>query len=324
MWQKILGGSADDYALSILQTLDGGYVAGGFSISADGNVSGNHGMADYWLVKLDDTGHIVWQKTYGGSLDDILMSIIQTSDSGYMLCGYTNSSDGDVTANYGNYDVWIIKVSKTGAIIWQKNYGGSGTDIVSNIERAPDNGFVIAATSASLDHDVKGIHDIGGTSDLWIFKIDPSGNLLWQKCMGGSSDDRAAHVVTTNDGGYIVTGTVESSDSDILGYHGGYGDIWIVKLNDDVSGVQPIVSELPHLIKVYPTVTDGIVHIAAPESCGIIRIKAWNTIGQEIPVMSRSFGNDLQVSFDNTPQGIYFLNITADATTENFRIIYRR
>ena len=120
------GGYETDIAQSIQQTSDSGYIVAGYSNSNDGNVTDNHGKNDYWIVKLDSSGKIQWQKSLGGSDDDRAYSIHQTSDGGYIAAGTSNSNDGDITDNHGieNSDYWIVKLDKNGKIQWQKSLGG--------------------------------------------------------------------------------------------------------------------------------------------------------------------------------------------------------
>jgi PKD repeat protein len=120
-WKKALGGSGNDLAQSIQQTTDGGYIVFGYTTSNDGDVSGNHGYVDYWMVKLNSSGTIQWQKTLGGTGQegynnipfevDGAHSIQQTTDSGYILAGYSKSNDGDVSENHGNFDYWVVKLA---------------------------------------------------------------------------------------------------------------------------------------------------------------------------------------------------------------------
>jgi hypothetical protein len=113
-WKKSFGGTNDDIANSIQQTNDGGYIIAGYSASTNGDVTGNHGfLTDFWIVKLASTGSIEWQKSLGGSDIDFGNSIQQTSDGGYIVAGYSASTNGDVTGNHGSSDYWIIKLSST-------------------------------------------------------------------------------------------------------------------------------------------------------------------------------------------------------------------
>ena len=229
-WQKSLGGSDGDAATSIQQTTDGGYIVAGISESIDGDVSGNHGGQDYWIVKLDANGNLTWQKSLGGSSGDYDTSIRQTLDGGYIVAGRSSSFDGEVTGNHGGGDFWIIKLAADGTLLWQKCLGGSYTDGAYAIQQTIDGGYIVAGQSESNDGDVTGNH---GGDDFWIVKLDSTGNLSWQKSLGGSNDDEAYSIQQTTDGGYIVAGTSKSINGDITGNHGG-DDYWVVKL--DASG----------------------------------------------------------------------------------------
>lgn len=227
VWEQALGGSQLDNGRSIEQTSDGGYIVAGYSSSNDGNVSGNNGGNDFWVVKLNASGSIVWQKSLGGSQVDVANSVQQTSDGGYIIAGYSTSSDGDVSMNYGGQDVWVVKLDSFGNISWEKNYGGSTTDEARSIKQTSDGGYIFTGISASNDVDVSGNN---GWYDVWVVKINSLGNLIWQKCLGGSVSDYGESVKQTSDGGYIVAGYTDSNDGDVIGNNGGR-DCWVVKLD---------------------------------------------------------------------------------------------
>jgi hypothetical protein len=229
VWQKCFGGSNDDEARSIQQT-DGGYVVAGISSSNDGDVTGNHGNEDYWVVKLDENGEIVWRKCFGGSGNDEVWSLLRTSDGGYIVTGDSNSIDGDISGNHGGQeDGWIIKLDGDGDIEWQKCVGGTRADGTTSVVQTPDGGYVIAGESSSNDGDVSGNH--GGGDDVWIVKLSGRGVIEWQKCFGGSRYEDAYSIYQTDDGGYVFAGPSDSTDGDISENqnHGGL-DYWIVKL----------------------------------------------------------------------------------------------
>ncbi|HNP32517.1 MAG TPA: T9SS type A sorting domain-containing protein [Flavobacterium sp.] len=235
-WQKSLGGTNTDEARCIQLTSDGGYIVAGDSNSINVNVTGNHGGPDYWVVKLDANRNIQWQKSFGGTSTDIANSIQNTPDGGYIVAGQSNSNNGDVTANHGGIDYWIVKLDVTGTIQWQKSLGGSGNDVANAIQITTDNGYVVAGYSQSDDGDVTGHHGVSGQADIWIVKLDATGNVLWQKSLGGSGDDNANAIQNTSDGGYIVAGSTNSFEGDITENHGSY-DYWVVKL-DAVGTIQ--------------------------------------------------------------------------------------
>lgn len=228
-WQKALGGSGADNALEIQQTLDGGFIVAGDSNSNNGNLTSNNGSCDAWIVKLDTTGNIEWQKNYGGSNCEYLSSIKQTNDGGYIFAATTYSNDGDVMGNQGGSDYWIVKINSLGTIEWQKTYGGSGFDAVYNIQITNDGGYVFAGGANSNNGDVSGNH---GLADFWIVKTNLMGVIEWQKALGGSYMDRASKIINTIDNGYVVAGLTTSNDGDVSGlYNFGFSDFWIVKLN---------------------------------------------------------------------------------------------
>jgi len=226
-WQKSFGGSAQDVSHSVQQTSDGGYIVSGFSQGNDGDITGNHGSLDYWIIKLDGTGNLSWQKSFGGSFEEQANSIQETSDGGFIIAGFSTSNDGDVSGNNGNADFWIVKIDSSGNILWQKSLGGAGGEIAYSIQQTSDGGYIAAGYSYSNDGDVSGNH---GGADYWIVKLDGMGNLTWQKTLGGYYDDIATSIQQTTDGGYIVTGFSGSNDGDITDSRGGF-DYWVVKLN---------------------------------------------------------------------------------------------
>ncbi len=228
-WQKTLGGSGEDEPMCIKQTMDKGYIIAGETESNDGDISSNNGIGDYWIVKLDSAGSIQWQKTLGGSNEDVARSILQTSDGGYIVAGESMGGGPNVIGNHGLSDYWIVKLDGYGIIQWQKSYGGSDYDAAYSFKQTSDNGYIIAGYTRSNNGDVTGCH--GSTAyDCWIVKIDSIGVLQWQKALGGSNYDVAHDVEQTNDGSYIIIGTTYSYDGDITMNHGNY-DCWIIKLN---------------------------------------------------------------------------------------------
>jgi hypothetical protein len=237
VWQKSLGGFLNDTPRAIQSVASGCIVAGSTS-SNDGDVTGNHGNNDYWVVKLDSAGNLEWQKAYGGISGDDCNSLDKTADGGFVLLGSTNSSSGDVTVNYGYADYWVVKCDSVGTLQWQKSFGGSDQDFGYSIEETSDGGFILAGTSNSSNGDVTGNH---GNLDYWVVKLDLIGNLVWQKSLGGSSNETAVsvHETKTAFDGYLVAGESYSTDGNVTGHHGvsSNHDFWLVKL-DSVGTLQ--------------------------------------------------------------------------------------
>ena len=228
-WEKNFGGSDNDIATAVLQTPDGGYIVAGGSVSFDVQVSGNHGMEDAWILRLDASGNLLWAKTFGGSLNDRAESISPTADGDYVIAGYSESNDGDLNGNQGDFDYWIFKINANGNLLWSRNYGGSLADFGFDAKQTPDGGYLMAGSTFSSNGNVSGNK---GFYDYWIIKLDPNGNLLWQKNFGGAGEERAYSVVLTNDGGAAIAGASNSAGGDLPGNSGSY-DYWIIKIDSN-------------------------------------------------------------------------------------------
>ena len=228
-WQKMIGGSKSEYAQSIDITPDGGYIVAGYTQSSDGDLTLNHGNVDYWVVKIDGTGNIQWQKSLGGSGDDLANGVRATSDGGCIVTGYTESIDGDVTGNHGSRDYWVVKLGNGGTLQWQKCLGGSGREMASSVQLTTDGGYIVAGQAGSNDGDVSGNHNPPG-ADFWVVKLTSGGAVQWQKCYGGNYNDIPYYIQTTPDGGYVLTGSAESTSGDVT-CNAGYTDLWVIKIS---------------------------------------------------------------------------------------------
>lgn len=222
LWQKCFGGTDMDIAYSVKQTMDGGYVVLGISNSTNGDVTGNHGGYDYWVVKLDALGNMEWQKCLGGSSDDYGYSISQISDGGYMITGESGSADGDVTGNHGAYDLWLVRLDAAGNLVWQKCLGGDAEDGGCSVKQTADGGFISLGFTFSNNGDVSGNH---GSSDLWVAKLTSAGNISWQTCYGDVYMDFARCIEQTSDLGYVFSGSLVAVGG--MGTAGSDG--WVVK-----------------------------------------------------------------------------------------------
>jgi hypothetical protein len=225
-WQKCLGGSEDDFGYAIQPTADGGYILTGFTASIDSNVSGNHGKYDVWIVKLNSSGTLKWQRCLGGSEDDIGNSIQQTNDGGYIVSGQTRSNDGNVRGQHGEDDFWIVKLNKKGNFVWQRCLGGSDKDISYSVKQTLDDGYITVGSTASTNGDVSGKHE---GQDFWVVKLNKDGFFQWQQCLGGSGSDIASSVYQS-DNGFVVTGYTTSNDGNVSGNHG-KEDVWVTRLS---------------------------------------------------------------------------------------------
>ena len=216
-WSKMFGGSRDDRATFIQQTIDGGYIA---AIETNSFGTGEYDY-DFWVLKLNSDGEIIWQKIYGDDSGDRVKIIKQTTDGGYIVAG------DNYTSGVG-YDIWLLKLANDGDIIWQKTYGKDYSDEVFSVQQTLDGGYIVAGASRI------GLNR--GTEDLLIFKIDSEGTITWQKTYGGGYSDYDgdfARSVQQISGGYAVAGYTPS-------FGAGKQDAWLLKLNE--------MGEIPHCV----------------------------------------------------------------------------
>ncbi|MBK9506567.1 MAG: T9SS type A sorting domain-containing protein [Bacteroidetes bacterium] len=173
---------------------------------------------------------ILWEHGYGGNHDDRGYEVLETLDGGFLMVGQEQSIDGDIIDNHGLDDVYVVKTDMNGEIIWSRAYGGSDYDYGKAACLAHDGGYIIAGNSGSMDGNLTGNN---GFKDLWVFKLDDLGDIVWQFNYGGSHNEGIKSIIPTSDGGYLGVGTSQSNDGGVIGHHGEYGapDIWVVKFD---------------------------------------------------------------------------------------------
>jgi len=219
-WQNVFGEKDFDDISSVIPTSDGGYIAIGSSLSSDWN---------YWVLKFDVDLNLLWQKKYGGTNADFGRSIIETKDNDFVIIGYSNSADGHITINHGGYDVWVLKIDALGNILWQKSFGGTGQDYVTeeSIVQADIDGYVFSATTNSDDYDISAAN--GGT-DVWVVNINDSANIMWDKSFGGTDDDFSGRIKLTSDSLYYLCNLTNSKNGNVNFNYGGK-DVWLLRIN---------------------------------------------------------------------------------------------
>ena len=227
-WRRYFGGTNNDRIYKVLQAHDGHFLLIGSSESEDFDINNSKGSYDFWILKISTHGDMLWEKSFGGSGIENAYAGVKTLDGNYLIAGSAISIDGDISASKGNSDAWVIKIDDNGELLWEKSFGGSEFDAAFAITKSTDyfDSYVIAGNSKSSDGDVT-INK--GENDFWVFKIDNSGQLVFEKSLGGSGLDFAYGVIETSDQKIVVVGETESSDNDITSNKGGK-DIWIAKL----------------------------------------------------------------------------------------------
>jgi len=237
-WKKAFGAKkGDDYARSITQTTDGGFIVAGQS-----DVQYPNGD-DFLVVKLDRTGSLQWDRTFGGEGNDRAFSITQTTDGGVAVAGSTKSKGS------GNADFWIIKLDRTGNLQWDQTFGGNSEDEAHSIIQTNDGGFAVAGYTTT-DFSQR---------DFWVVKLDDMGNRQWDRAFSGTSNkyDEVHSIIQTTDGSFVVAGyTKTDANKD---------DAWVIKFNTNGSASTP-----------QPTYDDGLAAgrqfcIQNPDACGMVK-----------------------------------------------------
>lgn len=206
-WSGNYGGSLGDFSGEVIQTNDEGYILVGYTYSEDGDVESKKGEADFWIIRLNKLGEILWNKTYGGSKLDYAFEIKEIADNEYIVLGISESNDGDLAENHGDFDTWLLKIDGNGEIIWKKNFPKK----YDSLELTSDNGFIIAG---------------GGYEGIRVVKLDDSGNILWENSHTNGDEERVSTILHTRNGGYIIGGSKKSTEIEED------QDAYILKLNE--------------------------------------------------------------------------------------------
>ncbi|HEY6161663.1 MAG TPA: T9SS type A sorting domain-containing protein [Bacteroidia bacterium] len=230
LWAKAYGGAINEGVYGMVRCSDGGFALAGST--------GTYGAGggDAYLIRTDSSGNMLWNGVYGGANLDLAYGISQTSDGGFILAGVTFSFGA------GSYDVYVLRVSAGGTLLWSKTYGGSNVEFGYKVKQTIDGGFIIAATTESFG---------AGLSDAYLLKTDSLGTLLWSKTYGSFDFDESLSIGLTNDGGYILSGDANS-------YSGSFDALMI---KTDTSGV-------PLWSRIYGGVADESLNAAFQTSDG--------------------------------------------------------
>lgn len=318
-WQKTIGGDGSDELACIKQTSDNGYILVGTSTS-DANydkTENSRGLYDYWIVRLDSSGLIEWQKTYGGSQEDYAQDVLASTDNGYYVGGFSYSGiSGDkVETLRGVTDFWILKLDFFGAIVWQKTIGGSGADFLYSMLECSDNSVLLSGSSESSISGDK-TEDSRGLSDMWLVKLNQSGSMIWQKTIGGSNVDNIFSIKKTSNDSYLLGGNSRSSISGEKSDNSrGETDYWLVKLSSD--NLSTIENELK-TIEVYPNPTRGSLSIFVDKSIEIDTLLLTDGSGKII-ICHKNQSNKIDIEGES---GIYLLKITTTTGIQkSFKIL---
>ena len=301
-WSQTFGGTGNDYAYSVQQTGDGGYIIAGSSYPIGTNSS------DIYLIKTDASGTEQWSQTFGGTGYNFAYSVQQTSDDGYIIAGSTNAYGA------GLNDVLLIKTDVSGIEQWSQTFGGIGNDYACSMQQTSDGGYIIAGYTIGV-----GYMDL---PDVLLIKTDASGTEQWNQTFGGSDLDDGRSVQQTSDGGYIITGSTISYGA------GGY-DVWLLRLGPDLSGI--VNSDPPQLVNYSllpaspnPCSSQTLIHFKMFIT-GNVQIHVYDQQGRIVATLADGWqtAGMHQVPFNTAglPSGIYLTRFTSGDFTQTQKLV---
>ena len=311
LWTRAYGGAGEDFAFSARQTADSGFIICGTTYSYGG------GQSDVYLIKTDAAGDTEWTRTFGGTQQEHGHSVIQTEDSGYVVCGTTYSLGA------GDADIWLIRTDGNGDTLWTRAYGGDTADLGHSVAQTADHGFILCGQTTSFG---------AGNYDAWLIKTDSTGDTLWTRTFGGANDDRGYSVQQTVDGGFVVAGMTKS--------HGAGGaDFYLVKT--DAEGHVAVAEQ-----GTIPTCASGLSVSCEPNPCrGMTRIslkpqasssrpltlRIYDAQGRLVRSLSSLLSFPSSLTWDGSddlgqplPSGTYFMRLDAGDQHASTRVVLQR
>lgn len=230
---------------------------------------------DFLLTKVDQQGNLIWNQEYGGSKNELPLTILESID-GYFLIGSSESSDLMVTSNNGEVDYWIIKIDKNGNKLWDKNYGGKGSEVATASIFTEDGNIIVIGRALNIDPS-------DNNGNYWMIKIDTNGNIIWDKNYGGSEIDNPTQIIELENSDFLITGYSSSIDGDLNSNYGD-NDFWILQLSAD--------GNIKNSLSFGGSNSDRLTHIAAS--------------GNKILLAGHSSSNDLDIASNNGNTDIWF------------------
>jgi hypothetical protein len=298
-WEKSYGGTMEDYAYSVKQALDGGYYVAGESASKDIDVVDHRAGDDYWIVKLSSVGELEWTKSFGGTSSDRCNDVYACTDGGCIAVGQTSSDNGDIVVRNEGQDICAVKLSASGEVEWHKTLGSNGNDWGHAVQQTPDGGYIIAGLVEFHDGDVVAPP---GSASMWAVKLNPSGQIEWQKAMGGSLGEIGFAIDQTTDGGCVVAGMTFSNDGDVTSTQA-QSNFWIVKLSPvPVSG-----SEEPGYgsLQAFPNPAGDYLTLQVSAEGTSLTASICDAQGRVL--LQENVVNGSQLNVGALPSGLYFV-----------------
>ena len=325
-WQKTLGGKFIDELRTIKQTKDGGYILGGYSNSTKSGdkTEPNFGEGDYWVIKLNEAGNIVWQKTYGGAKDDNLFAVVESKEGGYILGGSSNSDathNKNITNKNGT-DFWILKINENGWIEWQQTFDFGKQDMLTSVFENIDGTLLIGGYAQNVVVNSKAKNNLkktlskDGLSDYIAIKTKKNGEEIWTQFVGSNGDEIMRKLLETRDGGYLLTGTSNGNPSKDKKTTKGGNDFWIVKLKDNEKEQHEKIS-----LEAIPNPTQYFTNVIVNFDYDNGTATLYDINGRMLFTSKINGEHTLPIDLSGLPTGIYIVNIKTNTQEGGVKII---
>lgn len=316
VWTKTYGGSADDAAVRVEATPDNNLIVFAHTRSDNGNITGNHGQQDIWILRLDASGNLLSQRTYGGSGWEYAVDFLKDTD-GYVFWGTTGSMDGDLTGTAidSESDYWIAKMDFSGTIVWQKKVGSNNYEYYDwgKIIKSADNSYITLGLVWGGFKTVSG-SNFHGASDIWMVKYDTSGNIIWKRCWGGSTYDYAMNFIQDAAGSLVVVGGTNSQNGDLAGSGKNTGgeDPWIFKLFPENFLSMEELEQHDDTLKIYPNPVSDFIYVDTK----ISKIEIFSADGRLV-----KSSEERKIDVSKFAAGIYVLKVQTAEKVRAYKIM---
>jgi hypothetical protein len=312
-WDRTYGGDRTDWLSELQQTTDGGYILAGQSLS---NESGNKsqslkGTRDFWIVKLDARGNKQWDQAYGTAGSNPLRRIRQTTDAGYILCGESSSgiSLDKSEPSKGGQDIWVVKVDANGAKQWDHTIGGSGSELGYALSLTLDGGYLVGGPSTSGISGDKTEANLGA-GDYWLVKLDAQGRKVWDRTVGGSSEDRLNTIQQLPDGNIVLGGTSASPISGSKSQSSrGASDFWIAKLRSGSVTTTPASATIGFTMYPNPSSQQAVVKLTSSIPQEGLRVRLLDATGRVVWQQVASLSKEVAIPIKGHKAGMYLVSV---------------
>ncbi len=317
------GGSCKDVITDFLETEEKGLIMAGYSCSNDGDVSGNNGLDDGWVMKVDSLGEIIWSNLYGSDENDRLNSISKTNDGGYIVAGSTVSWK---VYEGGGDEYWILKLDKDGNVEWERRFGTKGDDVAIKAFETEDGNFIVAGYS---DNKYRINGNNYGLKDYWLLKFNKKGWIVWASNYGGKGEDIPFSIIESGNGQYVMGGRSSSKSYDI-DTTDWQGNFWVMKIEDNnfvqkigvsdsvFSIVEPqtslLYNETNIQFTIHPNVTSNTANVTLKlTESGVTSLELFDSQGRRLDALLTGYQTighkELQIDVSQYPSGRYFLKL---------------